>query len=99
MERVKDEYHRAEAELEKRLPPPCGGCPVTWQELGRDRHALVVPTHTRMVDSFDPRLWSGMSPGVFVYGDCVFGIERRSECDVSGLTFGVSKTNYVPRMV
>ena len=46
VERMKDEYHRAEAELEKRLPPPCGGCPVRWQDLGRGRHALVVPTHT-----------------------------------------------------
>ena len=24
-----------------------------------------------MIDSFDPRVWSGMFPGVFVYGDCV----------------------------
>ena len=85
VERMKGELQMAENELAKRIPPPCGGCPAEWLELSRTRQKIIAPTYGRMLDTFEPLVWPSMFPSVFVYGDCVYGITRRSECDASGV--------------
>ena len=37
----------------------------------------MVPCAKDPFSRFDPKLWSAMDPKCFVYGDGVFGIERR----------------------
>jgi hypothetical protein len=41
--------------------------------------SLVVPSESACLDAFDPAIWSSMDPKCFVYGDGVYGIERRAK--------------------
>jgi len=88
IDRMASELQVAQSDLDKSIAPPCGGCPLQWHELSRGCQMLVIPTHTEMLDCFDPKLWSAMCPGVFVYGDGVFKIERRSETNERGIPLG-----------
>ena len=82
--RMESELKEAEQTLDKRISPPCGGSPVEWRELAIEKTQIVVPTHTKMLDMFDPRGWTAMFPKPYRYGDGVFGVERRSEVPEGG---------------
>ena len=77
------ELEEAHARLEPTLSPPNGGAVVEWLALKTkgemSRAALVVPSKQAALDSFDPKLWSAVDPKCFVYGDGVYGIQRRTK--------------------
>ena len=56
--RMESELKEAEQTLDKRISPPCGGSPVEWRGLAIGKTQIVVPTHTKMLDMFDPRDWT-----------------------------------------
>ena len=58
--------------------PPVAQClPLKGKNARPGQMALLVPTASKWLGSFDPTFWTRMDPKCFVYGDGVYAIERK----------------------
>jgi hypothetical protein len=75
--KLRTETEDAVRKLEPNVPPPSGRSSASWLDLASGRQVVVVPTARDGMNAFDPSIWTSVDPQRFVYGDGVYGIERR----------------------
>ena len=81
LRKEKDDIARFQEFVEPTMQPPSNWTTARWVKDDADgadlKKILMVPCAKDPFSSFDPKLWSAMDPKCFVYGDGVYGIERR----------------------